>query len=244
MRMLFKLLLCAGVLFLSACSSKNSSGYEKIMAVATAPNGNLYVLTDTLDYEFPRSKVKDVKLFFELSPVFAEIGQPISARMWVKERSVDFSFNDAILSVYKEENQKFARKEATEIKDFYAKNTKAKQLLKHLERMVKKDRSMKLVVEHESNEKNLVDYTFNVNKKGDDKIRGRVVTLANRKDIIKEYQSTAGNFKEYRINIFYEPSVVESRLFGSQVEKERLTSGESIVLRNWRRIIPMNVNVK
>ncbi|WP_109077566.1 hypothetical protein [Aggregatibacter kilianii] len=244
MRMLFKLFLCMSVIFLSACSSKTSSGDEKIMAVVTAPNGNLYVLTETLDYEFPKSKGKDIKLFFELSPVFAEIGQPISARMWVKERSVDFSFNDAILSVYKEENQKFSRKDTAEIKGFYAKNNKAKQLLKQLERMVKKDRSMKLVVEHETNEKNIVDYTFNVNKKGDDKIRGRVVTLANRKDIIKEYQSFPGNFKEYRINIFYEPSIVGNRLFGAQVEKEKLTSGEAIVLRGWRRIIPMNVNVR
>lgn len=244
MRALFKFFLCTSVLFLAACSSKTPSGDEKIMAVATSPNGNLYVLTETLDYEFPKSKGKDIKLFFELSPVFAEIGQPISARMWVKEHSVDFSFNDAILSVYKEGNQKFSSKESAEIRDFYTKNSKAKQLLKHLERMIKKDRSMKLVAEHETNEKNLVDYVFNVSKKGDDKVRGRVVTLANRKDIIKEYQSTPGNFKDYRINIFYEPSVVEKRIFGTQVEKEKLTSGEAITLRNWRRILPMSISVK
>ena len=80
MRALFKFFLCTSVLFLAACSSKTPSGDEKIMAVATSPNGNLYVLTETLDYEFPKSK-RNIKLFFELSPVFAEIGQPISARM-------------------------------------------------------------------------------------------------------------------------------------------------------------------
>ncbi len=249
MKMVLKLLMCIAVFFLSACSSNNSTGYEKVMAVAVATNGNLYVLTETLDYEFPKSRIKDTRLFFELAPAFAEIGQPISARMWVKERSVDFSFDDVMLNIYKEDHQfarnESARNESAPIKDLYIQYKKTNALLKNLEKIVKQDRSGKLALKRENTEGNVTDYLFITNKKiKNDKVRGQVVEIINRQQIIKEYQLNDANFKDFRINIFYEPSIVGKGVFGKKIEKEKLISGEKVTLNSWKEISPLKINIK
>ena len=242
MKMIFKLLMCCVVFFLSACGSNNPSGYEKVIAVVTAANGNLYVLTDRLDYEFPKSRIKDTKLFFELAPAFLEVGQPISARMWVKERSVDFSFDDAILRIYQQDNYKFSYNQSLKAKEDYSKNNNAKQLLKSLEKMVKQDRSGKLALKYENNGGGVIDYSLRTNSKiKHDKIRGKIVEITNREAIIQEYQSVPSNLNEYRINIFYEPSIVKEGVFGKRIEKETLLSGESITLTGWKSIIPLHI---
>lgn len=223
--------------FLIACSNKNQSGYEKIEAVVTSSNGNLYVLTETLDYEFPKSGIKDIKNFFELAPVFFEINQPISSRMWVKERSVDFSFDDAILRIYKEDSHKFSRNDYANIKSSYATNNKAKNFLKYLEKMVKEDRTGKLAIKRENSQENIIDYNFKTNNKTKSNIRGRVVDIIDRKKIIEDYQSNSNNFKNYRINIFYEPSLFKKGFLGKKIEKEMLISGNTITLDNWK-VIP------
>ena len=241
MRVLSRLFTLITMFLLVACSSKSSSGYENVVAVVTSPNGNLYVLTETLDYEFPSSRATDIKLFFELAPAFSDIEQPISARMWVKERSVDFSFDDAILSIHKENDYKFTRNESKDARNLYSKNSKARQLLKNLQRMVKQDRSSKLAIKHDETEINTSTYTLITNKKvKNDKIRGKVVEILNRKGIIRQYQSLSGNFKDYRINIFYEPSVVDKGLLGNKIDKKTLVAGDGVTIRNWRRVLPLS----
>lgn len=223
--------------FLVACNANNTSGYEKVEAVVTGANGNLYILTETLDYELPKSKIKDAKLFFELAPIFSQINQPISARMWVKERSIDFSFDDAILRIYKEDNHKFSLNNATNIKDHYTKNIQAKKLLKHLEKLTKQDKTNKLSLTRQNNQENIIDYNFKTNKKAkNDHIRGRIVDITNRAKIIKEYQLNMNNFKDYRINIFYEPSLYKSSFFGKRIEKENIISGSQIYLEKWKTL--------
>ncbi|MDU8924539.1 hypothetical protein RYD26_06385 [Pasteurellaceae bacterium LIM206] len=241
MNILSKLFTWTSILFLIACGSSNS-GYEKIRAVVTASNGNLYVLTDSLDYEFPKVKAKDVQLFFELAPAFTEIGQPISARMWVKERSVYFSFTDVILSVQQTNDYKSVKEKASKVKEIYTKNGKAKQLLSILEKMVKQDRTGKLAIKRENSEGSSIDYIFrNKRKTKNNGIQGKVVEISNRKDIINEYQSDNNNFKEYRINVFYEPSIIEKGMFGKKIAKEILVSGDEFTLSNWKTISPLQI---
>lgn len=242
MKITFKLWISIVAFILTACSSTGPLGYEKVMAVVTGANGNLYVLTENLDYEFPKSRVKDAKLFFELAPAFETVGQPISARMWVKERSVDFSFDDAILRIHKEDDYKFSGNKSMVAKEAYSQNNKAKQLLQKLEKTVKQDRSGKLALKRTNNEGDMTDYSFRTNSKvKNDTIRGKVIEVANRNDVIKEYQSLSNDIKGYRINIFYEPSVVEKGIFGKKIEKETLLLGDSVMLIGWKKILPLQI---
>lgn len=242
MKIVFKLGISIVAFVLTACSSTSPSGYEKVMAAVIGANGNLYILTEKLDYEFPKSRVKDAKLFFELAPAFETVGQPISARMWVKERSVDFSFDDATLRIHKEDNYKFSRNKSMEVKEVYSQNNNAKKLLQNLEQIVKRDRSGKLALKRTNNEGDMIDYSFRTNNKvKNDKIRGKVIEIANRENVIKEYQSLSNDIKEYRINIFYEPSVIEKGIFGKKIEKETLLLGDSLTLIGWKRISPLQV---
>ncbi|WP_373778635.1 hypothetical protein [Glaesserella sp.] len=241
MKVLNKIFIHIMAFFLVACSAKNPSGYEKVEAVVTASNGNLYILTETLDYEFPKSRIKDIKLFFELAPTFSEINQPISSRMWVKERSVDFSFDEATLRIQKEDNHKFSRNDSN-LKDSYTANNKAKKFLKHLEKMVKQDRSGKLAIKRENNQENITDYNFITNKKvKNDNIRGRIVDIAERQKIIEEYKSNPDSFKDYRINIFYEPSLFTKNFFGKKIDKRTIISESPITLGNWKTLPTLKI---
>ncbi|MGC7561026.1 hypothetical protein [Pasteurella sp. PK-2025] len=237
MKLLHKFVIHITTFFLVACNAKNTTGYEKIEAVVTGNNGNLYILTETLDYELPKSKIKDAKLFFELAPIFSEINQPISARMWVKERSIHFAFDEAVLRIYKEENHKFALNNSMNIKDYYATNIKAKKFLKYIQTLAKKDKNNKLSITRENNQENVIDYTLKTNKKmKNDQIRGHIVNITNRQEIIKAYQLDSNNFKDYRVNIFYEPSLFKNGFFTKNIDKESMVSGNQLNLEGWKTL--------